>query len=129
MSGATVAEFIAYWEDEGQAYVRRGDYDWMASLVPGKRVLDIGCGIGFATQALACMREFGLAADAPHVNREWLRYRTRSPAWHDVRRAACPAAALELQHQDARRAIATMVHRRRARHIAAVDTTCNPRRM
>ena len=53
MSGATVAEFIAYWEDEGQAYVRRGDYDWMASLVPGKRVLDIGCGIGFATQALA----------------------------------------------------------------------------
>lgn len=52
MSGATVAEFIAYWEDEGQAYVRRGDYDWMASLVPGQRVLDIGCGIGFATQAL-----------------------------------------------------------------------------
>lgn len=53
MSGATVAEFISYWEDEGLAYVRRGDYDWMASLVPGKRVLDVGCGIGFATQALA----------------------------------------------------------------------------
>ncbi len=53
MSGATVAEFIAYWENEGQAYVRRGDYDWMASLVPGRRILEIGCGVGFATQALA----------------------------------------------------------------------------
>lgn len=53
MSGATVAEFIGYWEAEGLAYVRRGDYEWMASLVPGKRVLEIGCGVGFATQALA----------------------------------------------------------------------------
>ena len=53
MSGATVAEFIGYWESEGQAYVRRGDYDWMAALVPGQRVLEIGCGVGFATQALA----------------------------------------------------------------------------
>lgn len=52
MSGATVAEFIGYWETEGQAYVRRGDYDWMAALIPGKRVLEIGCGVGFATQAL-----------------------------------------------------------------------------
>lgn len=53
MSGATVAEFIGYWEGEGQAYVRRGDYDWMAALVPGQRILEIGCGVGFATQALA----------------------------------------------------------------------------
>lgn len=53
MSGTTVAEFIGYWENEGQAYVRRGDYDWMAALVPGQRVLEIGCGVGFATQALA----------------------------------------------------------------------------
>lgn len=53
MSGATVAEFIGYWENEGQAYVRRGDYEWMASLVPGHRILEIGCGVGFATQALA----------------------------------------------------------------------------
>jgi SAM-dependent methyltransferase len=48
-----VAEFIGYWENEGQAYVRHGDYDWMASLVPGRRVLEIGCGVGFATEALA----------------------------------------------------------------------------
>lgn len=53
MSGATVAEFIGYWEDEGQAYVRHGDYAWMASLVPGLRILEIGCGVGFSTQALA----------------------------------------------------------------------------
>lgn len=53
MSGATVAEFLDYWEAEGQNYVRRGDYEWMASLIPGKRVLEIGCGVGFATQALA----------------------------------------------------------------------------
>jgi SAM-dependent methyltransferase len=48
-----VAEFIGYWENEGLAYVRRGDYDWMAALVPGQRILEIGCGVGFATQALA----------------------------------------------------------------------------
>jgi len=53
MSGATVAEFIGYWEAEGQSYVRRGDYEWMAAQVPGKKVLEIGCGVGFATQALA----------------------------------------------------------------------------
>ena len=52
MSGQTVAEFMAYWEAEGLAYVRRGDYDWMAALVPGKRVLEIGCGVGFSTAAL-----------------------------------------------------------------------------
>ncbi len=52
MSGKTVADFIGYWEAEGQAYVRRGDYEWMAAQVPGKRVLEIGCGVGFATQAL-----------------------------------------------------------------------------
>lgn len=53
MSGASIADFMGYWADEGQAYVRRGDYQWMAALVPGKRVLEIGCGLGFATQALA----------------------------------------------------------------------------
>jgi SAM-dependent methyltransferase len=53
MSGVGVADFLGYWEAEGQTYVRRGDYEWMASLVPGKRVLEIGCGHGFSTQALA----------------------------------------------------------------------------
>ncbi len=53
MSGAGVADFMGYWAEEGEAYARRGDYQWMASLVPGKRVLEVGCGLGFATQALA----------------------------------------------------------------------------
>lgn len=52
MSGRSVDEFIAYWQDEGLKYARQGDYDWMASLLPGRRVLEIGCGLGFATQAL-----------------------------------------------------------------------------
>lgn len=64
MSGATVAEFIGYWEAEGQTYVRRGDYDWMAAQVPGQRVLEIGCGVGFATQAIAARGLNVLAVDS-----------------------------------------------------------------
>lgn len=64
MSGTTVAEFIGYWEREGLHYVRRGDYEWMASLVPGQRVLEIGCGVGFATQALAARGLTVLAVDS-----------------------------------------------------------------
>jgi SAM-dependent methyltransferase len=52
MSGATLAEFLAYWAVEGENYVRHGDYQWMAAQVPGRRVLEIGCGLGFGTQAL-----------------------------------------------------------------------------
>lgn len=47
-----VADFLAYWEDEGEAYFRRGDYAWMAAQVAGRRVLEIGCGPGFGTAAL-----------------------------------------------------------------------------
>ncbi len=52
MSGATIEEFLGYWESEGAHYVRRGDYDWMAAQIPPGRVLEIGCGPGFGTQAL-----------------------------------------------------------------------------
>ncbi len=52
MSGANVSEFIDYWLAEGDSYARRGDYAWMASQVPGRRVLDIGCGVGFGVEAL-----------------------------------------------------------------------------
>lgn len=52
MSGTTVAEFLGYWATEGESYAGHGDYGWMASLVPGKRVLEIGCGLGFGTAAL-----------------------------------------------------------------------------
>lgn len=64
MSGATVAEFLGYWEAEGLNYVRRGDYEWMAALVPGQRVLEIGCGVGYATQALAARGLHVLALDS-----------------------------------------------------------------
>lgn len=64
MSGTTVADFLGYWEAEGESYVRRGDYDWMASLVPGRRVLEIGCGLGFATGALAARGLSVLALDS-----------------------------------------------------------------
>ncbi|MGB9355610.1 MAG: class I SAM-dependent methyltransferase, partial [Azonexus sp.] len=64
MSGATVSEFLAYWESEGEAYVRCGDYDWMAGLVPGRRVLEIGCGLGFGTAALAARGLAVLALDS-----------------------------------------------------------------
>lgn len=52
MSGAALQDFIQYWEAEGAAYARHGDYAWMAAQVPGSRVLEIGCGLGFGTQAL-----------------------------------------------------------------------------
>ncbi len=64
MSGATVADFLAYWEAEGERYVKRGDYEWMAGLVPGRRVLEIGCGVGFSTQALAARGLSVLAIDS-----------------------------------------------------------------
>jgi SAM-dependent methyltransferase len=64
MSGATVADFLAYWQEEGGRYARHGDYDWMAGLVPGRRVLEIGCGPGFSTQALAARGLAVLAVDS-----------------------------------------------------------------
>jgi len=64
MSGRSVADFIAYWEDEGLTYARHGDYDWMASLVPGSRVLEIGCGVGFGTQALVARGLNVMAVDS-----------------------------------------------------------------
>ncbi|HJW26618.1 MAG TPA: hypothetical protein VJ576_17105 [Rhodocyclaceae bacterium] len=64
MSGATVTDFIDYWQHEGESYAKRGDYDWMASLIPGKRVLEIGCGVGFGTLALARRGLAVLAVDS-----------------------------------------------------------------
>lgn len=63
MSGATLQEFLDYWANEGETYVRHGDYDWMASLVPGQRVLEIGCGLGFGTAALIQAGKTVLALD------------------------------------------------------------------
>lgn len=63
MSGRTVADFLGYWANEGEIYARCGDYEWMAGLVPGKRVLEIGCGLGFGTEALTLRGMDVLALD------------------------------------------------------------------
>jgi SAM-dependent methyltransferase len=63
MSGATVGEFLGYWQEEGASYTRRGDYDWMAAQLNGRRVLEIGCGPGFGTQALVARGLAVLAID------------------------------------------------------------------
>lgn len=63
MSGATVGEFLGYWQEEGASYARRGDYDWMATQLGGQRVLEIGCGSGFGTQALLARGLAVLAID------------------------------------------------------------------
>ncbi len=64
MSDYALDDFLAYWASEGEAYVRAGDYDWMAGLVPGRRVLEVGCGLGFGTQALRAKGCAVLAIDA-----------------------------------------------------------------
>lgn len=64
MSGATVGEFLDYWRHEGDLYWRRGDYEWMAGLLPGTRVLEIGCGLGFGTAALVARGAAVLALDS-----------------------------------------------------------------
>lgn len=54
-SGSTsdaVQDFLAYWQAEGARYARQGDYAWMAAQIAAPRVLEIGCGPGFGTQAL-----------------------------------------------------------------------------
>jgi SAM-dependent methyltransferase len=53
MTAAAIASFLDYWQKEGDSYTRHGDYAWMASLAPGQRILEIGCGPGFSTAALA----------------------------------------------------------------------------
>lgn len=40
------------WQMEGERHARAGDYRWMAGLVPPGRILEVGCGAGFGTQAL-----------------------------------------------------------------------------
>ena len=87
MSGANTADFIGYWEAEGLHYVRRGDYDWMAAQVPGQRILEIGCGVGYATQALLQRGLTVLAIDA-------------LPACLAVTRARCTDGNLSLLEAD-----------------------------
>ncbi|OCP10067.1 MULTISPECIES: 3-oxoadipyl-CoA thiolase [unclassified Ensifer] len=61
----------------------------------------------FAAQALACLRQLGLADDAPHVNPNGGAIALGHPLGMSGARLAL-TAALELEHQGAKRAIATM---------------------
>lgn len=63
MSGPRQGEFLDYWATEGAVYARRGDYDWMAAQVQGQRILEIGCGLGFGTEALLRRGAAVLAVD------------------------------------------------------------------
>ncbi len=96
MSGATVADFMGYWESEGQAYVRRGDYEWMAALVPGKRLLEIGCGVGFATQALV---KRGLAVLSIDSLRECLEATRRRLAGAEIELMQAEVTALTAEQR------------------------------
>lgn len=87
MSGADTQEFLNYWESEGAHYVRRGDYDWMASQVPGQRVLEMGCGLGFGTQALLRRKLAVLAIDS-------------LPECLQATRVRCPEEGLQLLPAD-----------------------------
>lgn len=40
------------WREEAAVFVREGAYDWLASRIPGQRILEIGCGFGASTAAL-----------------------------------------------------------------------------
>ena len=63
MTAYDLPAFLAYWQSEGERYSRHGDYAWMAGLASGTRVLEIGCGAGFGTLALAARGADVLALD------------------------------------------------------------------
>lgn len=49
-------DYINRWRKNAEQHFKDGDYDWVASLVEksdAKRILEIGCGVGFSTLALA----------------------------------------------------------------------------
>ena len=101
MSGATVADFIGYWKNEGETYVRRGDYQWMASLVPGQRILEIGCGVGFATEALLGRGLQVLAVDALSVCLEATQARVKSDELSFLQAEVTALTALQRSQLDA----------------------------
>ncbi|KOF17652.1 beta-ketoadipyl CoA thiolase [Ensifer adhaerens] len=90
----------------------------MGPVFSTRKLLErLGLGIGdidivelneaFAAQALACMRQLGLADDAPHVNPNGGAIALGHPLGMSGARLAL-TAALELEAQGAKRAVATM---------------------
>ena len=49
-------DYIKHWKKNAEQHFKDGDYDWIASLVEksgAQRILEIGCGVGYSTLALA----------------------------------------------------------------------------
>lgn len=47
-----LAVTLSRWQSESSQLEGAGVYDWLASRIPGVRVLEIGCGFGLSTAAL-----------------------------------------------------------------------------
>lgn len=49
-------DYIKRWKKNAEQHFKEGDYDWVASLIEkagAQRILEIGCGVGYSTLALA----------------------------------------------------------------------------
>lgn len=49
-------DYIKRWRKNSEQHFYDGDYNWVASLVEkagGQRIIEIGCGVGYSTLALA----------------------------------------------------------------------------
>lgn len=64
--GELVPAFVR-WQQEAEKHDRAGDYGWMAERLAPCRVLEIGCGVGFATRALQ-QRGFAVLALEPEAD-------------------------------------------------------------
>ena len=49
----SLADTLVRWQAESAQLERAGVYDWLAHRIVGQRVLEIGCGFGLSTVALA----------------------------------------------------------------------------
>lgn len=43
---------VERWFAEAETHARSGDYAWLAERLPGRRVLEVGCGAGFGSVAI-----------------------------------------------------------------------------
>lgn len=51
-----ISDYIKRWKKNTKQHFKDGDYEWVASLVEksgAKRIIEIGCSVGYSTLALA----------------------------------------------------------------------------
>lgn len=58
-----LSETLGRWQREATELERAGVYNWLANRIPGKRVLEIGCGFGCSTASLAQAEKIVFALD------------------------------------------------------------------